>query len=323
MISLCHDVHTNAQQKELRSPAAGGFDLDAYEGIIQPGPFGGIAVHWHEQWEIFLLLHGSVRIAVGDECCTLQAGEALFINGGALHSFACAANEACRYRSFVFGSEVIGGMPGSVFDMRYVRPVQQSGVSHIRFVPEKEPEFFQSFAAAFEACAREAPGYEFTVREALSCIALLLLQKSAAPARRTAPAREERLKKMLQWAGQNLEKELQVQHLAAAANICTRECQRIFAQYLHQSPMDYVRRQRILRAAQLLAETRLPITEIALQCGFSGPSYFASQFKSLVGQTPQAYRRQAVCAESPKSITVHTSGETPAASCPRAQKTNG
>lgn len=81
--------------------------------------------------------------------------------------------------------------------------------------------------------------------------------------------------------------------IADAAGICTRECQRIFRQYLHYSPIGYIRRKRIFNAAQLLSDTDRPVTDIALDCGFSNTSYFSKQFRELMGSTPGEYRASA------------------------------
>lgn len=40
----------------------------------------------------------------------------------------------------------------------------------------------------------------------------------------------------------------------------------------------------------LLAVTDYPITDIALNCGFSNPSYFSRQFEEFMGSTPGEYR---------------------------------
>ena len=85
---------------------------------------------------------------------------------------------------------------------------------------------------------------------------------------------EGHLKEMMAWIDQNLEKSMKISEVAAAAGICPRECQRIFSRYLHCSPMAYLRRRRILLAADLLASTGEPVTDIALRCGFFSPATF-------------------------------------------------
>jgi len=44
-------------------------------------------------------------------------------------------------------------------------------------------------------------------------------------------------------------------------------------------------------AKRLLAETALPLAEIAAVCGYSTESYFMKQFKRITQQTPTEYRR--------------------------------
>ena len=95
---------------------------------------------------------------------------------------------------------------------------------------------------------------------------------------------------MLEWIDQHLKKNISVKNIADISSICSRECQRIFHRYLNYSPIEYARQRRLLLAAQQLALTDLPVTDIAFNCGFASPSYFTKQFRSLTGVTPTQYR---------------------------------
>jgi len=46
----------------------------------------------------------------------------------------------------------------------------------------------------------------------------------------------------------------------------------------------------VRRAKDLLAETDLPLSEIALASGFSDQSHCARRFREQVGVTPSSYR---------------------------------
>jgi AraC-like DNA-binding protein len=65
-----------------------------------------------------------------------------------------------------------------------------------------------------------------------------------------------------------------------------------FRTYLGCSLGEYHRRCRIEKAAQMLVESRLPLSEIALTCGFSDQPHFNRTFKAQLGLTPAAYRRE-------------------------------
>lgn len=53
-----------------------------------------------------------------------------------------------------------------------------------------------------------------------------------------------------------------------------------------KSPVDLLRKARLTRASQLLAETSASVSEIAYQVGFTSPSYFTKCFKDEYGKVP-------------------------------------
>ena len=55
--------------------------------------------------------------------------------------------------------------------------------------------------------------------------------------------------------------------------------------------MSYVTMFRISKACEMLAETELPVSEIALLCGFGGISQFNRSFRADTGTTPRDYRK--------------------------------
>lgn len=55
---------------------------------------------------------------------------------------------------------------------------------------------------------------------------------------------------------------------------------------------DLINRMRIEQAMQLLAETDLPVAEVAEKAGFSNARYFSTSFKQFTSLTPREYREQ-------------------------------
>lgn len=297
-------LYTDQNRKEILEQNIQLFNLTANCGDIHHYIADCIPSHWHRELEIFLLLEGSVHFTIEDLIYRIDAGEGCFVNTGVLHSLTGISPAPCIFRSFVFDSGIVGGTPGSIFDTEYVRPLLETGPSFLKFqkIPENEP-YFQQFGQAFTACEEELPGYEFKIRTALSEILLFVKEKSRLlPPRKMPAIQETRIKQMLEYIEANIGSAMTVKEIAATANICSRECQRIFSRYLHYSPMEYVQRRRIFAAARLLSDTELPITDIGLSCGFQSPAYFSKQFKQLTGSTPREYRTAVL--ENQKKITV-------------------
>lgn len=79
--------------------------------------------------------------------------------------------------------------------------------------------------------------------------------------------------------------------LAARLGISVRQLQRQFLRQLGASPAQIHRSNRLLLAKQLLTETTLPVTHIALASGFNSLRRFNAAFRQDCGMPPTALRR--------------------------------
>ena len=64
----------------------------------------------------------------------------------------------------------------------------------------------------------------------------------------------------------------------------------IFQNNLNMSPQKFLMKFRITKAAELLYNTNLSITNIAYSCGYSDPLAFSKAFKKIKGISPKEYR---------------------------------
>ncbi len=85
-----------------------------------------------------------------------------------------------------------------------------------------------------------------------------------------------------------------VDKLAARLGVSDRHVRRIFEAQFGVSPLQYLQTRRLLTAKQLLADTCLPITQVALISGFGSVRRFNAAFLSHYGLNPTQLRRQGV-----------------------------
>ena len=72
---------------------------------------------------------------------------------------------------------------------------------------------------------------------------------------------------------------------------CSREhLTRVFSERVGTSPARFLKHAKLLRALELLRETRLPVQRIAEQCGFASKHTLARLVRVETGDTPSAYR---------------------------------
>lgn len=79
--------------------------------------------------------------------------------------------------------------------------------------------------------------------------------------------------------------------IAARLGVSDRHLRRIFESQFGVSPLQYLQTRRLLAAKQLIADTRLPMTQVALASGFASVRRFNAAFLEHYGLNPSALRR--------------------------------
>ncbi len=98
------------------------------------------------------------------------------------------------------------------------------------------------------------------------------------------------LEEVIDYIGDNLQKDLTLAKIAGAAHMSPYHFSRLFKESTGLAPHQYVIERRVQRAKELLGSTALPIAEIAFLCGFANQSHLNRHFKRLLGVSPGALR---------------------------------
>lgn len=102
------------------------------------------------------------------------------------------------------------------------------------------------------------------------------------------PAR--RLRKVLDYIGENLAGDLCVQELAHVAGMSAHYFSELFRKSVGRSPHQYVLSRRIERAKETLRNPKRSVLEAGLSAGFQNPSHFARAFRRVMGTSPRRFR---------------------------------
>ena len=148
---------------------------------------------------------------------------------------------------------------------------------------------------------RDAPGDAaawdqafVALAEALLLHALIDLPARIArlPARRAATRAEchRRLARALDYLHAEAHRPVTLDALAAVACMSPYHFHRQFRALHRVTPHQYQTRLRLERARRLLADSDLPITQIALAVGFDSPAAFSRSFRRSFGVAPVGYR---------------------------------
>ncbi|WP_165855980.1 GlxA family transcriptional regulator [Marinobacter sp. JSM 1782161] len=88
----------------------------------------------------------------------------------------------------------------------------------------------------------------------------------------------------------NIEEPLSGDDIAGHVNLSRRQLERLFRKHLDTVPSRYYLKLRLDRARELVRNSGLSLTEIALSCGFSSGAHFSTTYRNAFGLTPSEDR---------------------------------
>ena len=96
---------------------------------------------------------------------------------------------------------------------------------------------------------------------------------------------------------------LSLQQIAAEFDLSVSHFSRAFRISTGLPPHQWLLRQRVKTAKQLMTVRDLPLSEIAISAGFANQSHFTRVFSAAVGVSPAAWRREAHGAPEERNVT--------------------
>lgn len=133
------------------------------------------------------------------------------------------------------------------------------------------------------------PGYEVALRAKLLDM-MVYLSRAYNGADTTEAHALLRVGNVIGALENDFSKDWKLDDLLKIAHMSNSNLMRVFRKATDQTPIEYLVRLRIQRSMELLRNTDLSITEIALEVGFNDGNYFTRQFRKANNVSPSAYR---------------------------------
>ncbi len=108
--------------------------------------------------------------------------------------------------------------------------------------------------------------------------------------RRAATLSSKQLGRITEHIGKNLSEELTIDRLATLVNMSPFHFARCFKQTGGMTPHQFVMRERVMRAREMLVSGKQSIGEIAMALGFASQSHFADVYRRITGSSPRRDR---------------------------------
>ncbi|MCP1311660.1 helix-turn-helix domain-containing protein [Paenibacillus tyrfis] len=99
------------------------------------------------------------------------------------------------------------------------------------------------------------------------------------------------IQKSIAYIKEHLDQNLSLQQVAKFVHLNPNHFSEVFKRETGLNYIEFVTRERMRRAAEILQESQAKISEVANRVGYEDIKYFSQQFKKHTGQTPSEFRQ--------------------------------
>ena len=238
--------------------------------------------------EFTYLERGTQNYQIGDKLYTVHQGDVFFTLPYELHNTGIFPEEIGSLYYLIIDLSLIEKLHVFLF------PEEYSEIRH--FFENREERIYRAsptlphaLRRLLQECLRKPDShFDTRVRNALSEVLIALAVPSAS-------GQDEDLlsiRRSLCHIQNHLRDTIRISDLSAMENMSLSSFNRLFTRVTGVTPGDYILKAKIEKTKELLRCTDMPVTEIALEYGFSSSQYFATVFKRFCYATPTQYRKK-------------------------------
>jgi AraC-like DNA-binding protein/mannose-6-phosphate isomerase-like protein (cupin superfamily) len=257
----------------------------------------------HEVFEMVYIKKGSAVFEIAGKPAHIGPNDIIIIKPNQLHKFIVKSEAGCEFivLNFKFTNQVGGEISEtSLEDFLNFVSSKETG-AFISLKVSQKNEIITLLNRILKERDSTEIGSDFLnylfVMELFVFISRALKMEWESSIKYKSPKLKELIEISAKFINNNFEREISLGDIAKFVFLSPSYFTRAFKEEMGISPISYLLKVRVSRAKELLGETDLKISDIALSVGFSNQQRFNEIFKKYSGHTPLQYRKQGEKAE--------------------------
>lgn len=283
------DVRTDGSEKVK-------YDYDDFFAYIRMGCLSNYSnysadSHWHEDLELIYVLSGHMDYNVNGEIIRMEEEQGIIVNARQLHYGFSAEHKECEFICVLLHPMLL--CITQHMDSNFISPILSDASMPYIFL-DSSIEWQCSILSDIKTMysVKDKSAAPLYIQNIFYHIWIYLIENTKKVNRVKRQNRNlSVLKDMLSFIQKNYSERITLDDISKSGNVSKSTCLVIFKQYLRDTPTNYLIGYRLNKAANLLRNTDLAVSEIALEVGFQGISYFAETFKKTYYCSPSTYRK--------------------------------
>ena len=251
-----------------------------------------IPVHWHDELGIIYVKSGFLTVNISGENYIGKPGDAFVVSPGNLH-FMGSQTGTVDYFTFLFPLKYIAFRSDDMLDDKLIEPLNSG---HLMISPEIKDTVKEQCEQLARVYAAEIDKSESKITSQIRKKIILLqfiheLWKKGFIVENDTTGRNTVEKEMVSYIQQNYMGKILLREFGEQFHLSEKYISRYFKEHFHITLSQYVTYLRLEHAKQMLQETDISVTEVAMQSGYQNISYFIRSFKKTYGVSPLKYRK--------------------------------
>ena len=251
-----------------------------------------IPVHWHDEFEIIYVRSGFLTVSISGESYIGKTGEAFVVSPGNLHLMGSQTGTV-DYYTFLFPLKYISFRTDDMLDEKLLEPLNSGHLMICPRVKDTAKELCEQLIKIYEAKKDESES-KITTQVGTKIILLqfiLEMWKKGFVIENDTSGRNTVEKEMVSYIQQNFTGKISLKEFGEQFHLSEKYISRYFKEHFHITLSQYVTYLRLEHAKQLLQDTDIPVTDVAMQSGYQNVSYFIRSFQKAYAVSPLKYRK--------------------------------
>ena len=251
-----------------------------------------IPVHWHDEFEIIYVRSGFLTVSISGESYIGKTGEAFVVSPGNLHLMGSQSGTV-DYYTFLFPLKYISFRTDDMLDEKLLEPLNSGHLMICPRVKDTAKELCEQLIEIYMAKKEESESKIATqVRTKIILLQFILeMWKKGFVIENDTSGRNTVEKEMVSYIQQNFTGKISLREFGEQFHLSEKYISRYFKEYFHITLSQYVTYLRLEHAKQLLQDTDIPVTDVAMQSGYQNVSYFIRSFQKAYAVSPLKYRK--------------------------------
>ena len=251
-----------------------------------------IPVHWHDEFEIIYVRSGFLTVSISGESYIGKTGEAFVVSPGNLHLMGSQSGTV-DYYTFQFPLKYISFRTDDMLDEKLLEPLNSGHLMICPRVKDTAKELWDQLIEIYEAKNDESESKITTqVRTKIILLQFILeMWKKGFVIENDTSGRNIVEKEMVSYIQQNFTGKISLREFGEQFHLSEKYISRYFKEHFHITLSQYVTYLRLEHAKQLLQDTDIPVTDVAMQSGYQNVSYFIRSFQKAYAVSPLKYRK--------------------------------